>query len=259
MTSWKRGFDVCGALGGLIFFGPLMLSVAGAILLDDGRPVLFRQARLGRGRRTFEIVKFRSMRDGRVTRTGRWLRATGLDELPQFLNILRGELSAVGPRPITEDDAARYGWLGPSAAPRWRVQPGLTGLGQLAGRCPRESLGLDRCYVRRRSLALDCRLIAMSFVVNALGKSRARRLFFRRSGWLRQVPEASADHRLCRQFRLARWPRKHAQREGDRCHNADDQQRPSDSPAPVVRQPSGCQQTDACAHHAPRHGNQEDV
>jgi lipopolysaccharide/colanic/teichoic acid biosynthesis glycosyltransferase len=180
VTTWKRAFDVCGAAGGLLFFGPLMACVAVAILVDDGRPIFFRQTRLGRGRRLFEIVKFRSMRDGRVTRAGQFLRLTGLDELPQFLNILRGDLSAVGPRPITPDDAERYGWMGPSAAPRWRVQPGLTGLGQLAGRSPRESLGLDRCYARRRSLAFDCRLIAASFVVNALGKTRARRLLFGR-------------------------------------------------------------------------------
>ena len=177
----KRIFDVCGAVGGLLFFGPIMLCVAAAILFDDGRPVLFRQARLGRGRRTFAIVKFRSMRrDGSITRVGRILRATGLDELPQFLNILRGDLSAVGPRPVTEEDAERFGWTGPSSAPRWRMSPGLTGLGQLAGRSPRESLHLDRCYARHRSVLFDCRLIAMSFVVNVLGKSRARRLMFGR-------------------------------------------------------------------------------
>jgi lipopolysaccharide/colanic/teichoic acid biosynthesis glycosyltransferase len=180
MPCWKRAFDVCGALGGLVFFGPLMVCVAAAILAGDGGPVLFRQARLGRGRRLFEIVKFRSMRDGEVTRVGRILRATGLDELPQFLNILQGDLSAVGPRPVTEEDARRYGWTGPSAAARWRVKPGLTGLGQLAGRSPRESIRLDRCYARRRSVAFDCRIIAMSFVVNLLGKSRARRLLFGR-------------------------------------------------------------------------------
>jgi len=180
MPGWKRVFDVCGAVGGLLFFGPLMICVAGAILVDDGRPVLFRQARLGRGRRVFEILKFRSMREGRVTRAGRVLRGTGLDELPQFLNILRGDLSAVGPRPVTEEDARRFGWTGPSAASRWREKPGLTGLGQLAGRSPREQIRLDRCYARRRSLAFDCRIIAMSFVVNLLGKSRARRLLFGR-------------------------------------------------------------------------------
>ena len=180
MATWKRAFDVCGAVGGLLFFGPVMLCVTGAILLDDGRPVLFRQARLGRGRRVFEILKFRSMRDGRVTRVGRVLRTTGLDELPQFLNILRGDLSAVGPRPVTEEDARRFGWTGPSASARWRINPGLTGLGQLAGRSPREQLRLDRCYARRRTILFDCRLIAMSFVVNVLGKSRTRRLLFGR-------------------------------------------------------------------------------
>ena len=179
--NWrKRLFDVCGALGGLVFFAPVMAAVALAILLEDGRPVLFRQVRLGRGRRPFEILKFRSMRAGAVTRTGRVLRQTGLDELPQFLNILRGELSAVGPRPVTDADARRYGWTGPSAAPRWRVAPGLTGLGQLAGRSPVESLALDRWYARHQSLALDCRLVAASFAVNALGKTRARRLLFGR-------------------------------------------------------------------------------
>ena len=180
MPRRKRLFDVVGALGGALFFAPIMLTIAAAILLDDGGPVLFRQARLGRGRRPFEILKFRSMRDGRVTRVGRVLRGTGLDELPQFLNILRGDLSAVGPRPVTAADAVRYGWTGPSAAARWHVRPGLTGLGQLAGRSPAEALRLDRCYGRRQSLALDCRLVAASFVVNALGKARARRLLFDR-------------------------------------------------------------------------------
>lgn len=174
----RRLFDLCGAAGGLVFFAPVMAAIAVAILLDDGRPLLFRQARLGRGRRPFQIRKFRSMRDGRVTRVGRVLRATGLDELPQFLNILRGDLSAVGPRPVTAEDAARYGWSGADADVRWTVNPGLTGLGQLAGRTTAEFLALDRMYVRDQCLALDCRLIAMSLVVNLLGKSRARRFLF---------------------------------------------------------------------------------
>jgi lipopolysaccharide/colanic/teichoic acid biosynthesis glycosyltransferase len=168
----RRLFDVCGAAGGLVCFGPVMAAIAVAILLDDGGPVFFRQTRLGRGRRPFEILKFRSMRDGRVTRVGRVLRASGLDELPQFVNMLRGELSAVGPRPVTAVAWSR------DADRRWSVNPGLTGLAQLAGRSIDESLALDLAYVRDRSLGLDCRLIAMSFVVNVVGKSRARRLFF---------------------------------------------------------------------------------
>lgn len=180
MFSPGRAFDVVGALGGLVFFGPVMTVTTVAILLDDGGPILFRQTRLGRGRRPFEILKFRSMRDGRITRVGRVLRATGLDELPQFVNILRGDLSAVGPRPVTAEDALRYARFS-DADVRWSVNPGLTGLAQLAGTTLEESVALDRAYVRDRSLLFDCRLIAMSFVVNVLGKSRTRRLFFRTS------------------------------------------------------------------------------
>jgi lipopolysaccharide/colanic/teichoic acid biosynthesis glycosyltransferase len=177
-VSSKRLFDLAGAVGGLVAFGPLMAAAALAIVADDGRPVLFRQRRLGRHRRHFEIVKFRTMRDGQVTRVGRILRATGLDELPQFLNILRGDLSAVGPRPVTAEDADRFGWSRDRS--RWRMSPGLTGLAQLAARTPREALALDRWYARRQRLSLDCRIVAMSFAVNLLGKARARRMLFGR-------------------------------------------------------------------------------
>jgi len=177
----KRLFDVAGALGGLVFFGPLMAVAAAAILLDDRGPVIFRQARLGRARRPFQILKFRSMRDGHVTRVGRVLRATGLDELPQFVNILRGDLSAVGPRPLTGADIARLGWTTSDCDFRWSVRPGLTGPAQLVGsESSRYSLRLDRRYITRRTLWLDVRMVAMSFLINALGKRRARRLLFRR-------------------------------------------------------------------------------
>lgn len=178
MSDKRRIFDIVGAAGGLVVFAPIMGAAALAILLDDGRPLFFRQQRLGLQRRPFDILKFRSMREGRVTRVGAVLRATGLDELPQFVNILRGELSAVGPRPITAADAAHFGWAGADTDDRWSVKPGLTGLAQLAGRRRPESLALDRRYIRDRSFTLDCRLILMSFVVNVFGKSRARRLLF---------------------------------------------------------------------------------
>ena len=157
-----------------------MAVVTVAILLEDGWPVLFRQERLGHVRQPFVILKFRSMRDGRITRVGRILRATGLDELPQFINILRGEMSAVGPRPLTEADATRLGWMVSRYDFRWRVLPGLTGLAQVTeARSGRLSLGLDRRYVARQSLALDLGLVAVSFAINALGKTRVRRLLSR--------------------------------------------------------------------------------
>src|SRR4029079_17085344 len=130
MPRWKRAFDLVGALGGLLFFAPVMLATAVAIVVADGRPGLFREPRLGRHRRPFEILKFRSMRDGRVTRVGRLLRATGLDEIPRFFNILRGDMSAVGPRPLTSEDIARLGWTGADLDFRWACRPGLTGLAQ---------------------------------------------------------------------------------------------------------------------------------
>jgi lipopolysaccharide/colanic/teichoic acid biosynthesis glycosyltransferase len=173
----KRLFDIAGSVAGVIVFAPVLAAVSAAILLEDGRPLLFTQPRLGRGRRPFTILKFRSMRDGRITRVGRLLRTTGLDELPQFINIMRGEMSAVGPRPLTDEDVARLGWLTPRHDFRWRVAPGLTGLAQMLGSPSSSgSLSLDRYYVSRGTLLLDLRLVAYSFVVNALGRARARRL-----------------------------------------------------------------------------------
>jgi len=173
--SLKRGFDIVGASAGLLVFAPVMAIALAAVLLEDGRPVIFRQARLGYRRRPFSIIKIRTMRDGRVTRVGRVLRATGLDEVTQFLNILSGEMSAVGPRPLTEDDVRRLGWTGVEFDFRWEQKPGLTGLAQLVGaESSQLTLDLDRSYAARANLLLDCQLIALSFAVNAFGKSRVR-------------------------------------------------------------------------------------
>ena len=176
-AQFKRAFDVVGACAGLLVFAPAMTVVIPAVLLDDGGPVLFRQPRLGLRRRPFFILKIRTMRDGRVTRVGRILRATGLDEIPQFINILSGEMSAVGPRPLTESDVQRFGWTGSEFDFRWETRPGLTGLAQIVGPESREAaLELDRSYTRRWYPWLDCQLIALSFAVNVFGKARVRKL-----------------------------------------------------------------------------------
>ena len=192
----KRIVDVIGAIGGLVVFSQPMALVAIVILLADGSPVLFRQERLGRRRRPFTILKFRSMRNGEVTGVGRVLRATGLDELPQFINILRGELSAVGPRPLTQADVERLGWSAPEFDFRWTMRPGLAGLAQIVGaRSARQSLHLDRRYIADPRLALDLRLIALSFAITALGKRRARRLLIRRSArQVRRAPGSRLTH-----------------------------------------------------------------
>jgi lipopolysaccharide/colanic/teichoic acid biosynthesis glycosyltransferase len=176
----KRLLDIAGAAGGLLFFLPAMTAVSIAILLEDGFPLLFRQERLGAGRRPFTILKFRSMRDGRVTRVGRVLRSTGLDELPQFVNVLRGEMSAVGPRPLTAADTMRLGWTASRYDDRFTVRPGLTGLAQVVGsHASRSSLFLDRRHIARQGVWLDAQLIALSFAINALGKQRVRDRYWR--------------------------------------------------------------------------------
>jgi lipopolysaccharide/colanic/teichoic acid biosynthesis glycosyltransferase len=171
---------VIGAAAGVIVFAPAMALIAIAILIEDGGPVLFRQPRLGYRRVPFDILKFRSMRDGRITRVGRVLRATGLDEIPQLFNILRGEMSAVGPRPLTAADVDRLGWSGERFDFRWECAPGLTGLAQLLGMGAADAaLAWDRVHAERWSPWLDCQLIAWSFVVNAFGKARTRRWIHR--------------------------------------------------------------------------------
>ena len=194
MSRAQRMFDLVGALAGLAVFAPVMTVIAVAVLIDDGRPVVFRQERIGYKRRPFHILKFRSMRAGRITRVGRLLRATGLDELPQFVNILRGHMSAVGPRPLTADDVARLGWSGAQFDFRWACRPGLTGLAQLVGARPDDdSLAMDRVHAGGWSPSLDCQLIAWSFAVNAFGKTRIRR-WLRHQSRLRAVSPVVHGH-----------------------------------------------------------------
>jgi lipopolysaccharide/colanic/teichoic acid biosynthesis glycosyltransferase len=192
----KRLFDIALSLLALVLLCPLLLAVALWVRLDSRGPVLFRQQRVGRGGRLFAILKFRTMQvnaeaaglqitvgqDPRITRTGRWLRRSKLDELPQLLNVLRGEMSMVGPRP----EVPRYVALYPAdqRATVLSVRPGITDLASLAFRD--ESTLLARSadpertyveeilpiklrhacdYVARRSLWLDLRILARTALV----------------------------------------------------------------------------------------------
>ncbi len=178
---WKTAFDFSAALIGLLILSPLLLLIVLLILCIDGRPVLFYQLRLGQGKQVFSVCKFRTMHAGRITRSGKLLRQTGLDELAQVLNILRGEMSVVGPRPLTEEDVQRLGWDDDYHASRWQLKPGITGLAQLyGGRGARVSWHMDQLYQQRISLWLDMRIILLSFVVNLLGKRHVRHWLWRR-------------------------------------------------------------------------------
>jgi lipopolysaccharide/colanic/teichoic acid biosynthesis glycosyltransferase len=165
----KRVLDVVIAGLGLVLTAPLVLAVAAMVGLTLGRPVLFRQTRPGLHGRPFILMKFRTMRDGpcdpasdavRLTPLGRWLRATSLDELPTLWNVVRGEMSLVGPRPLLMRYLDRYT---PEQARRHEVRPGLTGLAQVRGRNSLtwgEKFAYDVSYVDNRSLHLDLRIAA---------------------------------------------------------------------------------------------------
>lgn len=179
----KRLLDVTLAASACIAFAPVIAVIVLAIWLEDQGSPFFTQLRIGKGRKPFRILKFRTLRDGAVTWVGRWLRRTGLDELPQFVNVCRGEMSIVGPRPLTVEDITRLDWA--SADHDWRfvMKPGITGIAQLAGgRSARHSARLDRLYLRRQSATLDLQMIALSFVINIIGKTAVR-------GWLRPASE----------------------------------------------------------------------
>lgn len=190
----KRALDVTLASVGLVVLSPLLAMLWSAVRLTSPGPALFRQQRLGLGEQPFVMYKFRTMRvdasdaahrayvrrlltedappagapdglfklaaDPRITRLGGWLRRTSLDELPQLINVVRGEMSLVGPRPVLPWEAELF--EAPARA-RFLTRPGLTGLWQVSGRSRltmRQALELDVEYVRRQSLWLDLTILA---------------------------------------------------------------------------------------------------
>lgn len=170
----KRAMDVVGSLGALIALSPVLLIVALLVRSRLGSPVLFRQVRPGLHERPFEMIKFRTMRDAvgrdghslpdaeRLTRFGRLLRSTSLDELPGLWNVLKGDMSLVGPRPLLME---YLGYYTEEERDRHEVRPGLTGLAQVNGRNSamwEEKFRMDLEYVRRCSLMLDLQIILLT-------------------------------------------------------------------------------------------------
>ncbi len=177
----KRIFDVLFAITGIVFFSPLLIIIFILIYIEDKGTILFKQVRIGHNRKPFYILKFRSMNNGNITRTGRWIRSTGLDEIPQFFNILKGDMSMVGPRPLTSDDILRLGWNYPIYNKRWNTKPGITGLAQFfAGRSARYSWRIDQIYLKKKSIALDFLIVFYSFLVNIFGKKRIKKILSQR-------------------------------------------------------------------------------
>ena len=182
----KRAFDIIASLVALILFGPLFLLIGLLIKIEDGGPVIFQQTRVGKFGREFKMYKFRSMcldaetrlpellkknqhregvtfkikNDPRLTRCGKWLRTFSLDELPQFFNVLRGDMSLVGPRPPLPREVARY-----TLADRRRLaaKPGITCFWQISGRSEIDFSGqvkLDVDYIETRNFLVDVTILA---------------------------------------------------------------------------------------------------
>jgi sugar transferase EpsL len=165
----RRLVDVVGATVLTVVFSPLLAGLAAAIRLTMGRPILFRQLRPGYKGQPFEVLKFRTMReadglsdDERLTRLGVFMRQLSLDELPQLWNILRGDMSFIGPRPLLMEFLR---WYSPEQMRRHDVKPGVTGWAQVQGRHAilfSKRLELDVWYVDNRSLALDLKILGLT-------------------------------------------------------------------------------------------------
>jgi lipopolysaccharide/colanic/teichoic acid biosynthesis glycosyltransferase len=190
--DFKRAFDIGASAAGIVLLLPVFVLLAVLVRLDSPGPVFFRQQRPGRNMRAFTMIKFRTMVDGahkmqigdfaaagygpqrkgvvdpRITKIGRFLRHTSLDELPQLFNVLRGEMSIVGPRPLLGWELAEDGMIARSA-----VQPGITGLWQVMGRSDLtfdDMLKLDLAYIERRSLLLDLGLVLRTIPAVLFGR-----------------------------------------------------------------------------------------
>ncbi|TAJ70654.1 MAG: exopolysaccharide biosynthesis protein [Phenylobacterium sp.] len=183
----KRAVDIAGAFFALLLFLPLLLCIALAVRMESDGPVIFRQRRTGHCGRIFTIYKFRTMTvtedtgnvrhatrdDKRVTAIGAVLRKLSLDELPQFLNVLKGDMSLVGPRPHALGHDDYYGELIPAYVDRFRAKPGLTGLAQVNGlrgeiqdlRCMRDRIAADNLYIDSWSLGLDIAILAKTALI----------------------------------------------------------------------------------------------
>lgn len=197
IRRFKRGLDKVVALGALVLAAPVTAVVALLIKLDSRGPVFYRQERMGRDGAAFTILKFRTMvvdaegqtgpvwateNDSRITRVGRWLRKCRIDEVPQLVNVLRGEMSLVGPRPERRHFAAQLGQQIPFYAERFMVHPGITGWAQViqsyaaSVEDSRRKLQADLYYIKHMSFLTDMYIILRTFKIVLYGRERTRSL-----------------------------------------------------------------------------------
>ncbi len=175
----KRLFDIIFSLIALLIFGLPIIIISLIIVFKEKHRIIFRQERVGLNGKPFMIMKFQTMTNEVPTKTGRILRKTGLDELPQFLNVLKGEMSIVGPRALTVFDIKRLKWDSSYYSKRWSVKPGISGFAQIyGGQNKKTSWFWDKKYTESSNLITDLGIILISFLMNIFGKTRVRNIIW---------------------------------------------------------------------------------
>jgi len=192
----KRLLDLIFVLSGIILFSPIIIPVSLftviCIIIEDGFPVFYSQTRLGVANNKFNLYKFRSMvkdaekhtgpvwadkdNDPRLTKTGKFIRKYALDEIPQLFNILKGDISLVGPRPERPELFYKFSQSLPNFKKRLLVPQGLTGLAQLLGKydtSPKNKIRYDLIYIKNKSILLDIKIIILYVLVSLIGKSQS--------------------------------------------------------------------------------------
>ena len=177
----KRFFDIIFSIIGLLVFAIPIGIVCLLIKCLEHHPVLFKQTRIGKDMQPFTILKIQTMVDDEVTPIGRIIRATGLDEVPQFINVLRGDMSIVGPRALTIDSIREMNWDDGRHDKRLSVRPGITGFAQLTEKYQSDNTyRLDCDYIDRSNVLIDLGMLCVTFGINIFGKKRVLKVLFNR-------------------------------------------------------------------------------
>jgi lipopolysaccharide/colanic/teichoic acid biosynthesis glycosyltransferase len=178
----KRAIDILFSGIALLVFAIPAIFIACILTCKEKHSIFFKQQRIGKNKRAFEILKFQTMVNEVPTPTGRFLRRSGLDEIPQFINVLKGDMHIVGPRALTKSDIERLGWNDSYHNTRWNVRPGITGMAQLyGGQHKKTSWFWDLYYIKKNNPFIDITIIGVSFLMNIAGKTNVRRLIFQKN------------------------------------------------------------------------------
>ncbi|MEX1001938.1 MAG: sugar transferase [Crocinitomicaceae bacterium] len=165
----------------IVLLSPILLLISLLIILIDWHSPFFIQERLGRYKKMFTIIKFRSMKNGEITFFGKILRKTGMDEIPQLFNIMMGQMSFVGPRPLTAADVKRLNWETEYYNKRWSLKPGIVGLAQLSPVCHKKvSWWLDKQYIEKQGVKLDTKILLASVLIPFVGKTQLKKWMHKR-------------------------------------------------------------------------------